>query len=104
MGSPALNEVSNLHDEGSTVDGDSGIPRRDFVQSVAVAGVAVGIGAESWAAETKSGEMIYRTLGRTGEKVSAIGLGGFHIGIPENQQESIRLIRTAIDRGITFMD
>jgi aryl-alcohol dehydrogenase-like predicted oxidoreductase len=49
--------------------------------------------------------MIYRTLGRTGERVSAIGLGGYHIGrasIPE--QDSIQLIRQAIDRGITFMD
>jgi aryl-alcohol dehydrogenase-like predicted oxidoreductase len=99
-----LNDAANLPDESSTINGESGIPRRDFVQSVAVAGVAVGVGAQTWAAETKSGEMIYRTLGRTGEKVSAIGLGGFHIGIPENEQESIRLIRTAIDRGITFMD
>jgi aryl-alcohol dehydrogenase-like predicted oxidoreductase len=49
--------------------------------------------------------MIYRTLGRTGERVSAIGLGGYHIGHPElEEQESIRLIRQAIDRGITFMD
>jgi aryl-alcohol dehydrogenase-like predicted oxidoreductase len=104
MVSPALNETLNAPGEDSTLDGDTGIPRRDFVQSVAVAGVAVGVGAQSWGAETKSGEMIYRTLGRTGEKVSAIGLGGFHIGIPENEQDSIRLIRTAIDRGITFMD
>lgn len=50
------------------------------------------------------GEMIYRTLGATGEKVSAIGMGGFHIGKPETQAESTKLIRTAIDRGITFMD
>jgi len=51
------------------------------------------------------GEMLYRTLGRTGEKVSAIGLGGFHVaksGVTED--ESIRLIRTAVDRGITFLD
>src|SRR5687767_720181 len=54
---------------------------------------------------TTTGEMIYRTLGRTGEKVSAIGLGGFHIGVPElSEREAIRLIRTAIDEGITFMD
>ncbi|HET9304972.1 MAG TPA: aldo/keto reductase [Candidatus Sulfotelmatobacter sp.] len=49
--------------------------------------------------------MLYRTLGRTGEQVSAIGLGGFHIaqhGLSE--QDSIRLMRAAIDRGITFMD
>ena len=50
-------------------------------------------------------DMSYRTLGRTGRKVSAIGMGGFHIGKPElSEAESIRLIRGAIDRGITFMD
>jgi aryl-alcohol dehydrogenase-like predicted oxidoreductase len=48
--------------------------------------------------------MIYRKLGRTGERVSAIGVGGYHIGVPEEEQESIRLIRSAIDRGINFMD
>ncbi|HEX2714808.1 MAG TPA: aldo/keto reductase [Candidatus Acidoferrales bacterium] len=46
-----------------------------------------------------------RTLGRTGELVSAVGLGGFHIGKPElTESESIRIIRTAIDNGITFLD
>jgi predicted aldo/keto reductase-like oxidoreductase len=49
--------------------------------------------------------MIYRTLGRTGERISVIGLGGYHIGKSSLQeQESIQLIRQAIDRGITFMD
>jgi aryl-alcohol dehydrogenase-like predicted oxidoreductase len=48
--------------------------------------------------------MIYRTLGRTGERVSAIGLGGHHIGRPPDPNEGIRIIRSAIDRGITFMD
>jgi aryl-alcohol dehydrogenase-like predicted oxidoreductase len=48
--------------------------------------------------------MIYRTLGRTGETVSAIGLGGHHIGRPKDPAEGIRLVRGAIDRGITFMD
>ena len=49
-------------------------------------------------------KMIYRKLGRTGETVSAIGMGGFHIGIQDTEQESVKLIRKAIDRGITFMD
>jgi len=54
---------------------------------------------------TLSGEMLYRILGRTGERISAIGLGGFHIGKPSlTDDDSIRLIRTAIDRGMTFMD
>ena len=51
------------------------------------------------------GDMLYRKLGKTGETVSAIGLGGSHIakkGIEE--AESVRLIQAAIDRGITFMD
>src|ERR1700751_3637518 len=48
--------------------------------------------------------MQYRDLGRTGEKVSVIGLGGYHIGKQQDPQESIRLIRAAIDRGISFMD
>lgn len=59
---------------------------------------------ESAQAPTRSGEMIYKTLGRTGEKVSAIGLGGFHIGKIKEEQESIKLIRSALDRGINFMD
>src|SRR6202043_1114124 len=48
--------------------------------------------------------MVYRKLGRTGEKVSAIGLGGYHIGIPQDPDVGIRIVRHAIDRGITFMD
>jgi len=49
--------------------------------------------------------MIYRTLGKTGEHVSAIGMGGFHIGQPKlTEDDSIKLIRAAIDGGINFMD
>jgi aryl-alcohol dehydrogenase-like predicted oxidoreductase len=82
----------------------NGLNRRDFVRSLATTGLAVGVGAPAWAAETKSGDMLYRTLGSTGAKVSAIGLGGYHIGVPRDEQEGIRLIRSAIDQGITFMD
>lgn len=46
-----------------------------------------------------------RILGRTGERVSAIGLGGFHLGKPELPEgEAIRIIRTAIDAGVNFLD
>ncbi len=51
-----------------------------------------------------SPDMKYRDLGTTGEKVSAIGLGGYHVGKQADPAESLKLIRTAIDRGITFMD
>src|SRR4026207_1323671 len=50
-------------------------------------------------------EMPMRTLGRTGVKVSLIGLGGWHLGFKSIDEElSIRIIRTAIDNGINFMD
>jgi aryl-alcohol dehydrogenase-like predicted oxidoreductase len=49
--------------------------------------------------------MIYRELGSTGEKVSAIGVGGWHLGLKHVDEElAIRIVRTAIDRGITFLD
>ena len=51
------------------------------------------------------GEMLYRELGSTGEQVSVIGLGGFHLGqatVPED--EAIRLIHEGLDRGINFLD
>jgi aryl-alcohol dehydrogenase-like predicted oxidoreductase len=49
--------------------------------------------------------MDYRTLGRTGERVSAIGLGGWHLGFASiDERLSIRIIREAIDRGVTFLD
>jgi aryl-alcohol dehydrogenase-like predicted oxidoreductase len=73
--------------------------RREFLE-LAAGTLSAGI----LSAQTRSGDMIYRTLGKTGERVSAIGLGGSHIGRPREEQEAIRIIRTAIDRGITFMD
>jgi aryl-alcohol dehydrogenase-like predicted oxidoreductase len=74
--------------------------RRDALG--ALAGVA--------AAATTKGQgdsangMIYREFGQTGEKVSAIGLGGHHIGRPKDANDGIQIIRSAIDRGINFMD
>jgi predicted aldo/keto reductase-like oxidoreductase len=55
-------------------------------------------------AQIKKGEMLYRSLGSTGEQVSVIGLGGHHIGRPKDEREGIQLIQSAIDRGINFMD
>jgi uncharacterized protein len=85
--------------------------RRNFLKTatVAAAGSAAPAGAQSTSSSfatrrPESGNMIYRELGRTGERVSAIGMGGFHIGKQQDPDESIRLIRAAIDRGITFMD
>jgi aryl-alcohol dehydrogenase-like predicted oxidoreductase len=55
--------------------------------------------------QNQPSEIPYRILGRTGEKVSAIGLGGWHIGFADvDEQVSVRIIRAAIDGGINFMD
>ena len=93
--------------ESSSVESDASLTRRKFVKLAAATSIAVGAGSSleslAWAAE-ESGMMPYRPLGRTGEKVSAIGLGGYHIGKQADEQESIRLIRSAIEGGITFMD
>src|SRR5258705_8298680 len=46
----------------------------------------------------------YRRLGRTGEMVSLVGLGGFHLGRQADEQETVRIVRTAVDNGINFLD
>src|ERR1700687_1548429 len=51
----------------------------------------------------KDARMKMRELGRTGVQVSILGLGGYHLGIPE-EQESVRIVRTALDHGMNFLD
>ena len=43
-----------------------------------------------------------RALGRTGESVSALGLGGFHLGLVGAERDAISLVHRAVDAGITF--
>src|SRR5262245_8637975 len=77
------------------------LSRRDFL------GVTVGGALASSMHEARQSgptEIPRRPLGRTGETVSAIGLGGFHIGKQKDPAESIRIIRTAVDNGVTFLD
>ncbi|WP_243372107.1 aldo/keto reductase [Geotalea sp. SG265] len=78
------------------------LSRRRFMAAALAAGLVPYLPKSLEAAI--GGEMPYRTLGRTGEIVSLVGLGGFHIGKQPSEAESIRIIRTAIDNGITFMD
>ena len=48
--------------------------------------------------------MKYRNFGQTGEQVSVLGVGGFHLSKPEDPHLATRIVRTAIDRGINFLD
>ena len=80
------------------------VTRREFLGKSLATTLAITMSKKkSWAAQTK-GEMPRRTLGHTGEKVSIVGLGGYHIGMQSDEQESIRIIRTALDDGINFLD
>jgi predicted aldo/keto reductase-like oxidoreductase len=82
--------------------------RRQFLNQALWGITAAGMGEHllsdpATATEARHG-VPYRSLGSTGEKVSLIGLGGAHIGRQSTVQESVRIIRTAIDSGINFMD
>ena len=88
--------------------------RRDFLKTATAASVGAAVTGSAEAASTQAGhtpvkrpqspEMVYRQLGTTGEVVSAIGMGGFHIGKQKDPAESVKLIRDGINAGITFMD
>jgi aryl-alcohol dehydrogenase-like predicted oxidoreductase len=80
----------------------SGVTRRQFLELSAATALAVGSGGFAWAAEVKQG-IPYRTLGKTGEKVSLVGVGGAHIG-RVSEKESLQIVRAALDRGINFLD
>jgi len=71
----------------------------------AAAGMAWRPGAAAAAGDKlPEGKMPMRPLGRTGVKVSLVGLGGYHIGNAPDEQTATRIIRAAIDHGINFMD
>ena len=76
---------------------DKDLNRREIVGGLAALASQSGSGATD--------ALPKRPLGRTGITVSSIALGGFHIGNPKlSSTEAIRLIRQALDRGLTFMD
>ena len=81
------------------------LTRRTFLQtSAATVAVACLTSGAQAAADKSPGGIPLRPLGRSGEKVTMIGLGGFHAAVPENEPDSVRLIQRAIDEGITFLD
>ena len=89
-------------DDSTLQDSDASLTRREFLELTAGATLIAGMSMASWT-EGREG-VAYRALGRTGEKVSIVGLGGYHIGSQSDEQESIRIIRTALDNGINFLD
>jgi predicted aldo/keto reductase-like oxidoreductase len=75
--------------------------RRDFLKSAVAAGLVAKFGNLAQAANSTG--IPTRTLGHTGQQVSMIGLGGYHLGHP-SEADAIQIVHMAVDNGITFMD
>jgi predicted aldo/keto reductase-like oxidoreductase len=73
--------------------------RRTFLQSSLAAGAALGLADDAG----KKG-LATRPLGKTGERVSLICLGGWHIGAVKDRKEAVKIMHAALDNGLTFFD
>src|SRR5258707_13680405 len=81
---------------------DRGVSRREFV-GLAAASILFGqINRPALASESKNG-IPYRTLGRSREKVSLIGLGGFSLGKKGGPQERDPHFLTGLGKGVNFL-
>jgi aryl-alcohol dehydrogenase-like predicted oxidoreductase len=80
------------------------VKRRDFLKAATAALAATGFGREALALqETGAAGIPTRPFGRSGERIPIVGLGGYHIGIPDDRA-AIRVMHEAIDEGMTFFD
>jgi aryl-alcohol dehydrogenase-like predicted oxidoreductase len=79
------------------------LDRRGFLKAAALTTASAVLGPWAQAAELY-GKMPMRVLGRTGLKVSSIGVGGYHASLPKEEGESIALMHRAIDLGVNFFD
>jgi predicted aldo/keto reductase-like oxidoreductase len=83
------------------------LTRREFL-ALTVAGASIAGGSIPLLADDRgasaNGTMQYRTLGSTGQKVSIIGVGGAHLSPRLDESYAIRIVRTAVDNGVNFMD
>jgi aryl-alcohol dehydrogenase-like predicted oxidoreductase len=96
--------MARLDSSDNSQEKSSRFTRREFLGTAVGSAVVSTLLPRVWAAEVRNG-IPYHTLGNTGEKVSCIGLGGYHIGFSElDEAESLRIIRTALDEGINFLD
>jgi predicted aldo/keto reductase-like oxidoreductase len=95
---PSLTSVSRTEDTA-----DSGISRRGFL-GFAAASIFIAHADQQVPRSESRNAIPYRTLGRSKERVSIIGLGGYHLGKQADPQESVRIIRTGLDEGVNFLD
>jgi len=79
--------------------------RREFLSAAGMLGTGMGLRiADAGGNDLGDGDIPRRPLGRTGAQVSALGVGGHHLGDLPTADEAIRLVHEAVDAGITFFD
>ncbi|CAN5440448.1 aldo/keto reductase [soil metagenome] len=86
--------------------------RRQFIKTAALAGIATTfsgsllLGGQTMetAATNAPGQIPRRPLGKTGLQVSAMGLGGWHLGSTRSQEETNDIVARSIDAGVNFFD
>jgi uncharacterized protein len=105
-----------MADQNSRTEASTDIERRRFVQiglastGAALAGSAFHSRIRASAVSPQmtnhggSDQIPHRPLGKTGQKVSIIGLGGYHLGTVRSPEIAIRLVQEAVDAGVTFLD
>jgi aryl-alcohol dehydrogenase-like predicted oxidoreductase len=82
-----------------------GADRRDFLAAAGLAGAGLALaGAHAEAAAPPARQIPRKAFGRTKEKVSCIGIGGYSLGSAPTLQEAIAIVHEAIDAGVTFFD
>jgi aryl-alcohol dehydrogenase-like predicted oxidoreductase len=84
---------------------DAANNRREFLQASLAAGAALSLAAGAPGADDASAKGLpTRPLGKTGEKVSIVCLGGWHIRAVKDDNEAIKIMHAALDEGLTFFD
>ena len=81
--------------------------RREFLLESAASGLALAaLAGDVLASHQPAGAagLPTRVLGRTGQRVSILCLGGWHIGAVKDPSEAVRIMHAAVDEGLTFFD
>jgi aryl-alcohol dehydrogenase-like predicted oxidoreductase len=104
----ASDDLNDEHPDGSHTAGEdmrrTELSRRKLILSGLATSLLPFLPLETALAGESSPDTIpRRLLGSTGEKVSIVGVGGYHIGVP-SESEGIKIVQTALDSGINFLD
>jgi uncharacterized protein len=101
--------MSDQHDNAAS----HGPDRRDFLQTAGLVGAGLALSESLLRAEpprqldlTNTGpdEIPRKPFGKTKERLSVIGLGGYSLGSAPTRQEAIDIVHEAIAAGVTFLD